>query len=153
MIMYSLFIMISCNPVKKEVGQNNIDISFLDKCSIGICGNEKNKINFDSANHFFTKENLNIVGPIAYLNYLKKFSCHELDLPSCRFPENWIKIDHLTKLKLLLDDTTPCPKIFIPSIKSYTLDSDSAYIKGSNISIEAKRLINSYYIKYYPCPY
>lgn len=146
----ALVLVESCNMPTKKLKSNNI-LNSSNDCEIGICNSEKNKVQFKSADIFFTQENLSIVGPIGYLNYLKNFSCYELQIPSCRFPKNWVKLDNLTELKLLVDDTTPCPKIFVPSEKSYTLNLDSAYINSSSIGKESKKLINSYYVKYYPC--
>jgi hypothetical protein len=135
---------------KKSNVVNHINAEYED-CIVGMCINELSKISYDSALVYFTPRNLSKVGPINYVKYLSNFQCYDIEIPSCRFPENWVKKENLNSLIKIANDKTPCPNLHMMSVYSYTVDLDSALTPSSTVGRESLRLINSYFVKAYPC--
>jgi hypothetical protein len=149
---YFLFILLSgCNIHPKNQTNEYLE-GELQQCPITICDNINSRITFDSAEIFLTPQNLSKVSAVTYLNFISNFSCYDITIPACRFPKNWIRKENLNSLIKISNNPAPCSKLFIPSTASVATNRDSFYIPASTIGQEAVRLINSYFLKEYPCP-
>ena len=147
-ICFFLTIIFGCNSTNKNgINKNKDNVS----CPIGIVSCVNNEQTYEKVNSFFTKENLSKIGPIKYLEYLKKIKSYQIIIPSCRLPNNWIHKKDIDTLIILTKDYTVCTKIHVPTIESNTINLDSACIQSSKIGIEALRLLNGFLTNEYPC--
>ncbi len=139
------------NATKSQINKSS-DISKKTDCITIMCINDTNKYN--RLNYIFQKNNLAKISGIEYLDILKNIKCAEITIEhECYQRSGWIKKEELKEIFAKVDSKEPCPKVRTLSdeIRSDVVDLDSLFIPKSTIGRESIRLINSYYLGFYPC--
>lgn len=124
----------------------------MNTCITVICINDTNEYN--KLNHIFQKDNLVKISGIEYLNILKRIKCSEITIEQeCYLRNGWIKKEELEAIFEKTESKELCPKVmtYTDELKGDLIDRDSLFTPKSTLGREALRLINSYYLGYYPC--